>query len=80
MIDIVWEDPPPQAASGPKSRSAAFVAELEKNPGRWAKWGGEFTHQAAASRLKKKYPHIEWTSRTIDGKVHIYACFNGGKP
>lgn len=78
MTDMVWENPPPEAARGPKARSALFVAELEKHPGRWAKWG-EFTHPASATRLKKKYAHIEWVTRTVDGKVHIYACFNGGK-
>lgn len=77
MTDIIWEDPPPKTRSGPKSRSETFVAELEKHPGRWAKWG-VFTHPAAATRLKKKYPHIEWTARHVDGKYHIYArCIEG---
>ena len=78
MIDIVWEDPPPPAVTGPKSMSKEFVAALEANPGRWARWGTEFTTSAGVVRLRREYPHIEWVTRKVDGKVHAYARFTGG--
>jgi hypothetical protein len=77
MTDIIWEDPPPAGRRGPKSKAELFVAELEKNPGKWARYG-EFKGGTSLARYRKLYPHIEWTSRRIDGLTVIFASFTGG--
>jgi hypothetical protein len=81
MTDIEWAEPPPLHTGRRSSKpNEEFVAALRANPGRWARYPGQYKRgnsaAATGSRLTAIYPDIEWTSRTEDGHGYVYGRYN----
>jgi len=86
MADIIWEDPPKDAAP------ERFVWEealrrVQERPGKWAavrSYGLEHSARASLSQLrnrKLKYPSGNWefavAKREADGRHWVYARYDG---
>jgi len=72
-IEMEWSEPPPDRKYGDGDVPDQFVAELRRNPGRWARWPKPIKHHAQAGYWRTKYPDIEWVARKVDGTISVWA-------
>jgi hypothetical protein len=78
MVEMIWKEPPPAVSS----EKAAILAELKKNPGRWALVQTRYKSTSGTAPWKKL--GCEATHRraeTTEGKsteYDIYARWPGG--
>ena len=81
MDDLTWVDEPPQRSSMGSTgngRAQRFVNQLQSNPGRWAIYPSP--RKDHHGDLAKKFPDIEWTSRSNkDGSMVIYGRHIGNE-
>jgi hypothetical protein len=80
MTDIIWEEPPEPQGRTYGSRQA-FVAELRKRPGQWARYPYP-VHRQQLYTNRKDFPDVEWLMRPHvddgvfgDNKVHLYGRY-----
>ena len=76
--DVVWEEPPEIPAYQQRwGRVRGFVAVLEANPGKWARYGKDF-NRSYLSYLRRAYPHVEWQQQQEDkrGLYTVWARYN----
>lgn len=60
-----WAEPPPSKRGRQRDpHLRAFVQQLKTQPGRWAIFDEKATSWYPTS-LKRTYPQVEWTTRTV---------------
>lgn len=74
--DIEWGAPPPDGRQR-RGEAQAFVAELRRRPGEWAKYPIPVSRQMGQTN-RKMHPGTEWTARARpDGKCDLYGRWVG---
>lgn len=72
-------DAPPAVKRGRQGIYDPLFAELKAMPGQWARWQESTGAKASSCSQYLRKLGLESASRTIDGKIYVYARYVGGE-
>jgi len=72
-MKMEWSEPPPEKYAADANFMGQFVAELRRNPGRWARWPKTVKYHAQVGYMRTKFPDTEWVARKVDGTINVWA-------